>query len=340
MQEEGIQLIKNAAAIFKGHKGEILENWLRLVRENGLIDNEEEFEMIKNGFDRMLDDFTVYLLSGSLNDYYEGNAKVGREIAMNDIVYKKYINAFHLFEDSYSDILLRNINPDESLKYFSSLDKLHHNTISIVSQSYFDVKDRTVFALAQLAELRDPETGYHLERTREYSVLLAKELGCSEDYVNQLYRVGPLHDIGKVGIRDSILLKPDRLTYEEYEEMKKHTIIGARTITQIIGEQEISRGYLLMARDIILYHHEKYDGSGYPEGLAGEKIPLSARIFALADAYDAIVSKRPYKGPLPHEVAVERIKKDIGVHFDPAVAEVFLKISDKFKYINEKYKDK
>lgn len=340
MQEEGIQLIKNAAAIFKGHKEEILANWLRLVRENGLIDNEEEFEMIKNGFDRMLDDFTVYLLSGSLNDYYEGNAKVGREIAMNDIVYKKYINAFHLFEDSYSDILLRNINPDESLKYFSSLDKLHHNTISIVSQLYFDVKDRTVFALAQLAELRDPETGYHLERTREYSVLLAKELGCSEDYVNQLYRVGPLHDIGKVGIRDSILLKPDRLTYEEYEEMKKHTIIGARTITQIIGEQKISRGYLLMARDIILHHHEKYNGSGYPDGLAGEKIPLSARIFALADAYDAIVSKRPYKGPLPHEVAVERIKKDVGIHFDPAVAEVFLKISDKFKNINEKYKDK
>jgi putative two-component system response regulator len=123
--------------------------------------------------------------------------------------------------------------------------------------------------LARLAELRDPETGHHLERTREYSATLAKHLGQSEHFVNLIYRVGPLHDIGKVGIRDSILLKPGPLTSSEYEEMKTHCVIGAETIQRIIDEQKVSNGYFVMAKEIILYHHEQYDGSGYPEGLRG-----------------------------------------------------------------------
>lgn len=181
----------------------------------------------------------------------------------------------------------------------------------------------------------DHRTQYHLERTREYSALLAKELDLNDSTIDQIYMVGPLHDIGKIGIRDDILLKPGKLTHEEYEEMKKHAIIGKRIIDKIIEDQNEGKGYLPMARQIAFYHHEKYDGSGYPKCLRGEDIPIAARIFALVDAYDAIVSKRPYKAPLPHEVAIERVTKDSSVHFDPEIVNVFLENNEAFKKINK-----
>jgi HD-GYP domain-containing protein (c-di-GMP phosphodiesterase class II) len=244
------------------------------IQTNNLVKNNIEYEMMKRGFENLLGSFTTYLPCGDFESYFRDNTSIAREIALNDIAYREYIEAFHLFEDSYVDVLSAGVKKDAILKYLSAIDKLHHDTISVVSEAYFDVKDTTVFALAKLAELRDPETGYHLERTREYSVLLAGELQMDENFIRQIYKVGPLHDIGKVGIRDSILLKTSGLTSEEYDEMKKHTIIGCETIESIIGDNRVSRGYLLMAREITRCHHEKYDGTGYPNGLKGEEIPL------------------------------------------------------------------
>ncbi|QDU57941.1 HD domain-containing phosphohydrolase [Aeoliella mucimassa] len=192
-------------------------------------------------------------------------------------------------------------------------------------------RDVLLFTLAKLTESRDNETGLHLERMREYGRILAMELsGWSEfkdevdgDYVQMLYLTSPLHDIGKVGVPDSVLLKPGKLSREEFEIMKRHPLIGGETLAAAV-EVAPDAKYLQMARDIALYHHEKFDGSGYPYGLSGEDIPLCGRLIALADVYDALTSKRVYKEKFSTQKAKEIILEGTGTHFDPKIVEAFL----------------
>ncbi len=199
-----------------------------------------------------------------------------------------------------------------------------------------------IFSLVGLTERRDPETGLHLERTKNYAVALAKQLRKDKKYrrritlefIEDLSDAATLHDIGKVGIRDSILLKEAMLTHEEYEEMKEHARIGKQVLQDAIDKFKLRQPFLLLGKNICAYHHEKYDGKGYLEGLKGKEIPLEARIFALCDTYDAIRSKRPYKDALTHEEAVRRIASDSGKHFDPAIVNAFLKIEKEFLQIS------
>lgn len=223
----------------------------------------------------------------------------------------------------------------------NGLMKIYQNNKALedIRDEYFNIKDSTLTAIIKLSELRDDVTGKHVERAKDYAVLLSKELGMDDNFINDMNKASLLHDVGKIGIRDEILLKPGKLTEDEFEEMKKHTIMGARTICKVISVNDLENGYLFMAIDIALYHHEKYDGSGYPYGLSGEQIPLSAKIFQIADAYDVITSKRPYKEPLTHEEAVRRIVSDSNKHFDPDIVNVFVKIQDKFKKVCDKYKN-
>lgn len=201
-------------------------------------------------------------------------------------------------------------------------------------------RDLLIFSLAKLAESRDPETGAHLERMRNYSRLIAQCLSELDNYrgivdgefVDLVYHTSPLHDIGKVGIPDNVLLKPGRLTASEFNVMKRHTLIGAETLDAAM-QFHPDAAFLKMARDIALTHHEKYDGSGYPRGLAGEEIPLCGRIVALADVYDALTTKRVYKPAFSHERAKEIIVQDSGKHFDPDVVGVFLENEDRFEEI-------
>lgn len=203
-------------------------------------------------------------------------------------------------------------------------------------------RDVMLFTLAKLTESRDNETGLHLERVREYCRILAEELGKTEkygaeidgDYIQLLYLTSPLHDIGKVGIPDSVLLKPGRLTDDEFEVMKRHTSIGGETLAAAAAVHPAER-YLAMARDIALTHHERYDGAGYPKGLAGENIPLSGRITALADVYDALTTKRVYKPKFSHEKARGIILEGSGGHFDPDVVDAFLRSESQFIRIAE-----
>ncbi len=337
MLEKELHLIIRVAEIFKRYNEQILNNWISKVKEENLIHDEHELSFFKDGFTQLLDSFVTYLGNGDLQGYFSNNARIASQIAYNDISYKKFINAFHLFESSYSNIIEVEVDQGALLDYLGALDYLHHESIAIVSEEYFKIKDSTVFALAKLVEVRDPLTGFHLERTRDYAVLLAQKYPLGDDYVSQIYRVGPLHDIGKVAVADQILLKAGKLTEDEFNEIKKHTSIGAQAIESIIGNQVISRGYLNMAREIALYHHEKMDGSGYPSGLKGQDIPLAARIFALGDAYDAIVSPRSYKKALTHEEAVKRIVECRGTHFDPVVVDIFLQSQEEFKEIHNRY---
>jgi len=198
-------------------------------------------------------------------------------------------------------------------------------------------RDVTVMTLAKLAESRDPETGEHLERMQAYAQILAKYLARQGPYTDQidacfledLHRSSPLHDIGKVGIPDEILLKPGLLTPEEFAVMKQHSRIGAEALKQVAGESDYA-SFLDMAAEIARHHHERFDGSGYPDGLRGTQIPLSARIVALADVFDALTSVRIYKDAVDPEVTRRLIEEEEGRHFDPAVVEAFRACYDDF----------
>ncbi len=209
------------------------------------------------------------------------------------------------------------------------------------------IQEASIMAMAALAETRDNETGRHLRRAKHYIEELAEYMGDMRKYkdiltparIKMIALSSPLHDIGKIGIPDHILLKPGPLSKEEYDIMKKHPIIGRDAIVRaekLIGDADT---FLTCARMIAYSHHEKWDGSGYPEGLSGEDIPLSARLMAIVDAYDALTSERVYKKAVSHEEAIAIIEADSGKHFDPDVVKAFLALKEKFKHISKIYKD-
>jgi len=209
------------------------------------------------------------------------------------------------------------------------------------------IQDVTILAMGALAETRDPETGLHMRRTQNYVKTLAPHLQSHPRFKTQLddqtiamlYKSAPLHDIGKVGIPDRILLKPGKLTPEEFEQMKAHTSLGAQAIANaeaLLGEPV---DFLIMAKEIALNHHEKWDGSGYPSGLAEDLIPTSARLMALADVYDALINRRVYKEPMSHAVACEIIWRGRGNHFDPDIVDAFLAVQSQFENIARRYAD-
>lgn len=210
------------------------------------------------------------------------------------------------------------------------------------------IKDVTIVALASLAETRDNETGGHIRRTQHYVRVLAESLrghprfaaSLTPEAIDLIQRSAPLHDIGKVGIPDSVLLKPGPLTPREFELMKTHTTLGYDAIKaaeRVMGHTD--RSFLRFAREIALTHHERWDGSGYPQGLAGEAIPVPGRLMAVADVYDALISERIYKRAMSHAEAVRTIADGRGTHFDPDVVDAFLGAAESFREVAETYGD-
>ncbi|QLE86597.1 MULTISPECIES: response regulator [Shewanella] len=210
-----------------------------------------------------------------------------------------------------------------------------------------ELQDVAMVAMGALAESRDPETGNHIRRTQHYVKALAKKLAEQSEFatvltpevITALYKSAPLHDIGKVGIADSILLKPGKLTEEEFEIMKKHTTYGRDAIIAAEKTMDAADNFLVFAKEIAYSHQEKWDGSGYPEGLVAEQIPLSARLMAIADVYDALISKRVYKPAFTHEKAVQIILEGKGSHFDPKMVDAFSEITDEFNAIAQQFVD-
>lgn len=203
------------------------------------------------------------------------------------------------------------------------------------------LKDVIIEAMGELAEYRDPETGSHIHRTRAYVQLLAETLVSkgqyhdilTPDYIVLLWKSAPLHDIGKVAIRDSILLKPGKLTPEEFDEMKMHTLYGEEVIANLEQMAGQPTSFLSCAKQIAGSHHEKYDGSGYPRGMKGTDIPLAGRIMAIADVYDALISKRVYKSSMSHQEAMDIMIEGKGSHFDPLLIEAFIEVEPMFSQI-------
>jgi len=209
------------------------------------------------------------------------------------------------------------------------------------------IQDVTVLAVASLAETRDNETGNHIRRTQHYVRTLATYLethprfrrDLASDAIDLLYKSAPLHDIGKVGIPDRILLKPGRLTPDEFEIMKTHTTLGYESIVQAEDRLGNSLDFLRYAKEIALSHQEKWDGSGYPEARSGEDIPLSARLMAVADVYDALISRRVYKPPFSQEKSLAIMREGRGNHFDPDILDAFLAHPQEFRAIAERFAD-
>ncbi|WP_051321372.1 response regulator [Chrysiogenes arsenatis] len=233
-----------------------------------------------------------------------------------------------------NDFLIKPYHPEEMRVRLEAAERLFR----IQSQ------ERLIFLMAKLTDYRSPETGFHIERVQHYTRLIAEDLArhgygdeLSPSVISNLFSLSSLHDIGKVGIPDAILNKPGKLTDEEFTIMQTHSTIGGSIIDDAYNE--IGSEFLRMARDIVLYHHEKYDGSGYPQRLARSNIPLTARIVALADVYDALSSRRCYKPPFPREKCRAIICEESCKHFDPDIVAAFERQEAAFWSIHERYPD-
>lgn len=249
-----------------------------------------------------------------------------------------------IFLESISGQIAFSVERGELLNEIEEHTKNLEKLVDIRTKEILKTQKTTIFALSKLAETRDPETGDHLERIRNYCVLIAQIIKYSSktlekiltnQYLRDLFDSSILHDIGKVGIPDGILLKEGFLTTTEFDIMKTHTTIGymaLKSASHDLGEDS----FLRMAMDVTLYHHERWDGSGYPRGLKGEEIPLSARIVAIADVYDALTSRRPYKEAYSHEKSVEIIKNE-SYKFDPELFNIFCENAHEFNKIRMRF---
>jgi putative two-component system response regulator len=220
------------------------------------------------------------------------------------------------------------------------------NEILRRTEQIIAIQDTTIVAMASLAETRDSETGNHIRRTQTYVKMLAEKLKyhprfklyLTDENIDLLYKSAPLHDIGKVGIPDQILLKPGKLTPAEFEIMEKHTVYGRDAIVAAEARLGNNPSFLTQAREIAYSHQEKWDGSGYPQGLSGDAIPISARLMAVADVYDALITRRVYKQSIPHEVSVEMVRKGYATHFDPDIVDAFLEIEKELWKVAQQFR--
>jgi response regulator RpfG family c-di-GMP phosphodiesterase len=337
-----------------------------VVSDKEILSSEETFPLDKQSIDHVIKNKSVLNIN-NLEEYMimhpESKStklliKEGMESSLVlPLIINNNVKGFLLFASEYPDafvddhiIFLESIvgqisfslQRGELIHEIEQYTKNLEHLVELRSQEVLKTQKTTIFAMSKLAETRDPETGGHLERIRNYSVLLAQILKYSgkhkeitNQYLRDLYDSSILHDIGKVGITDSILLKKGNLDDEEFETMKLHTRIGfdaLKSASKDLGDDS----FLKMAMDVTLYHHERWDGKGYPFKLKGEEIPLSARIVAIVDMYDALTSRRPYKAADSHENALDIMKSE-SYKFDPELFKAFYENSDEFNKIRKQF---
>lgn len=309
----------------------------------GVLDPVEAIERVKmEHFDLMLLDFMMTPLHG--DEVVEEIRKFNKELYILlltghknmapplETIKRLDIQGYCEKSDKFDQLLLLVESGIKSVKQMDEIKKINEELSESnerLERAYLDM----VQTLRYTVEAKDTYTRGHSDRVSEYSVLIGEKLGLPEDQIKTLRIGGLFHDIGKIGIPDSILLKPDKLSDDEYSQIKNHPSIGAH----ILGSAEIFKDII----PIVKHHHERYDGNGYPSRLKGEEIPYIARIAAVADTFDAMTSRRSYRGPIDIEHVKEEIKRCEGTQFDPQIAEVFLDILnndyDKIKDIQEKY---
>lgn len=265
------------------------------------------------------------------------------KVRESDLRYR-YIIVLTSSEDKKSLVKALSLGADDYISKPVRPDELRLRVEGGIRLLRLEIQEELILSMARLAEYRSDETGYHLERVLFYTRTLGRDLGgkyphlkISTQVAEEFARVSPLHDIGKVAIPDSILHKPGKLTSEEFEIMKTHATIGGQLLKDIYTKTRSP--YLRVAYEAAMYHHERYNGTGYPEGLKGEEIPLVARIVALADMYDAMTSERCYKKAFSHEKAKRIIVEEKGEHLDPKMVDSFLDTENEWLAIRERFKD-
>ena len=279
----------------------------------------------------------VILLTASKADYKD--IAKGLELGADDFLLKP-VNPVALMARARSLLRVKHLYDK-----LSDTNKHLEELVEERTDQALSARDAALIGFAKLAEYRDPETGQHLDRIQRYAVALAKNLlengiysdKIDKDFIHQVGLSSALHDIGKVGIPDAVLLKRGRLTEDEFEVMKEHTTIGGDTLATAQRREKGGDGFLTMGKEIAYYHHEKWNGEGYPKGLSGDQIPLSARIMAVADVYDALVTRRVYKDAFTHEKAYGIVCDESGKSFDPAIVDSFKSLEQVFLAIKAKY---
>lgn len=275
-----------------------------------------------------------------LTNYDESENEIkGLELGAVDYI-RKPLNIQSLRKRIDIHVNLRNTQ-----KRIENYNQILEETVKERTHELIITRDLTIYALIGLLEARDAESSNHTVRTQYMVKEISEHLRTkkeykdilTEDYIMELYKTAPLHDIGKVGIPDKILLKPGKLDFEEFEIMKKHTTLGVEALSYNL-KNGLTPSFIKTAIEIAGTHHEKFDGSGYPNGLKGKDIPLSGRIMAITDVYDALTSKRVYKPAYEHEYAIGLIKSESGKQFDPEIVEAFIEIQDKIFEIANKYR--
>ena len=279
----------------------------------------------------------VILLTASKADYKD--IAKGLELGADDFLLKP-VNPVGLMARARSLLRVKHLYDK-----LSDTNKHLEELVEERTDQAMSARDAALVGFAKLAEYRDPETGQHLDRIQRYAVALAKKLSgngvygdkIDKEFIHQIGLSSALHDIGKVGIPDSVLLKRGRLTEDEFDIMKEHTTIGGDTLAAAQRREKGSDSFLNMGKEIAYYHHEKWNGDGYPKGFSGDQIPLSARIMAVADVYDALVTRRVYKDAFTHEKAYGIICDESGKSFDPAIVDAFKSLEQIFIAIKAQY---
>lgn len=286
--------------------------------------------------------WTDHVLVGNFDgDYLENVELIGRTHYRMGVDLMFYVGVYSVVMGELIRIVSENMagRSHDKERYLSALNRAIFLDKGLATMVYYDsllgaVEDMSYelnYSLARAGEFRDNETGKHIARMSRMCSALARSIGMDEKWVEMIQIASPLHDVGKIGIPDDVLLKPGRLSAEELEVMRMHPTIGGTIIPEHSSE------VIAMARRISLTHHEKWDGSGYPTGLKGEEIPLEGRIAAICDVYDALVSARPYKQPWPKDRAAGYLKENGGIHFDPVLVEAFLNILPEIESIQEEF---
>lgn len=293
----------------------------------------ELIQLIKS--EKTLADVPVIFLTVK-NDEAEENK--GFELGAVDYIRKPICSATLLAR------VKTHINLRFAKVFMEQQNEILENKVKIRTREILNTRDATIDSMMSLLEIRDIESGSHIKRTQLYIKELCSYLSVTGPYITQLtktliynlYKTSPLHDIGKIGIPDKILLKPGKLTFDEFEVMKLHASFGAKAFGNV-DETLGDNSFLKVAKDIAGSHHERWDGTGYPCGLCGNEIPLAGRIMSLADVYDALVSVRTYKDAFTHEQAKEIIVSSKGSHFDPVIVDAFITLEKSFINIYQQY---
>ncbi len=318
----------------------------RLLLQMCLQENEYEVSEADNGvhaLEQLDDDPNINLIITDLDMPVMNGFELIKKIRENEINYR-YVIVLTSMEDESSLVRALSLGADDYIAKPVRPDELRLRIEGGIRLLRLEIQEELIVSLARLAEYRSDETGYHLERVQHYTRILARDLalnhpslGISAQVAEEYARVSPLHDIGKVAIPDSVLHKPGKLTPEEFETMKTHSKIGGQLLKDIFDKS--GSHYLKTAYESAMHHHERYDGTGYPEGLLGEDIPISARIIALADMYDAMTMERCYKPAFSHDKARSIILQSKGNHLDPRVVDSFIDQEEIWLAIRARYKD-